>query len=108
MAQMRLDSYCSLDCVQRKVVHDVYYVRHVNPALDIKLLVLTGWRLFKELSSFFWKCFVLPSPEEIERGFHDAVGIVEDEPAISHVALMSISTAPGSETDKVEYRDLAE
>jgi hypothetical protein len=65
--------------------------------------------LFKELWLFFWKCFVLPSHEEIERGFHHAVGIVDDEPAVSHVALMSISTiAQGGETDKVEYRDLAE
>jgi lipopolysaccharide/colanic/teichoic acid biosynthesis glycosyltransferase len=109
LAQMRLAADCSLDCVQRKVVHDVYYVRHVNPALDVKLLILTGWRLFKELWSFFWKCFVLPSHEEIERGFHHAVGIVDDEPPVSHVALMSISTiAQVGETDKVEYRDLAE
>jgi len=91
LAQLRLRADTSLESVRQKVVNDVYYVRHVNPILDGKLLVMTAWRLLNEVFSFFWAFFSLPNPEEVERGFHRAVGMDYTEAAPAHISLASIS-----------------
>jgi lipopolysaccharide/colanic/teichoic acid biosynthesis glycosyltransferase len=111
LAQLRLPPDATLDCVRRKVVHDVYYVRHVSPFLDAKLLCLTAWRLFKELYRFALWCVTLPSPDEVERGFRRAVGISSNEPVIPHVTLTSISSAgsaPDSDPEMVELQNAGE
>jgi lipopolysaccharide/colanic/teichoic acid biosynthesis glycosyltransferase len=100
LAQLRLRADTSLESVRQKVVNDVYYVRHVNPALDGKLLVMTAWRLLNEVFCFFWNFFTLPNPEEVERGFHRAVGLDYAEAVPAHVTLASIS---GGEIDE-EFR----
>ena len=106
LAQLRLPPDATLDCVRRKVVHDVYYVQHASPWLDAKLLVLTAWRLFIEVYWFCRKCVLLPSHDEIERGFERAVGIADDEPASAHVTLSSISAASiDTEPDMVQMGD---
>src|SRR6185295_110763 len=89
--QLRLPPDATLECVRRKVIHDVYYVRHVNPLLDLKLLALTGWRLVRELGGFAWRCVTLPAHEEIEQGFQRALGIAVDEPAVLPVTMTSLS-----------------
>ncbi len=93
LAQMRLPADASLDCVRRKVVYDVYYVRYLTPWLDIKLLCLTAGRLLKELFKFCRRCAVLPEPEEIERGYQRAVGIAGSDDEVEHVSLASIAQA---------------
>jgi lipopolysaccharide/colanic/teichoic acid biosynthesis glycosyltransferase len=91
LAQLRLPPDASLECVHRKVIYDVYYVRHVNPALDVKLLCLTAARLVGEVCRFCWRGLVLPNKEEIERGFYKAVGIVDNTAPAAHVTVASIS-----------------
>src|SRR5262245_32092549 len=93
LAQLRLPPDATLECVRRKVMHDVYYVRHVNPLLDLKLLALTGWRLVREMGGFAWRCVTLPAHDEIEQGFQRALGISVDEPAVLPVTLTSLSQA---------------
>jgi lipopolysaccharide/colanic/teichoic acid biosynthesis glycosyltransferase len=97
LAQLRLPPDATLECVRRKVMHDVYYVRHVNPLLDFKLLVLTAWRLATEVAGFGWRWVTLPAPDEIEHGFHRALGIAVDKSAMLPVTLTSISAA-GTDT----------
>jgi lipopolysaccharide/colanic/teichoic acid biosynthesis glycosyltransferase len=106
LAQVRLGADTGLESVRRKIVNDVYYVRHVHPSLDAKLLVVTAWRLFKELVRFCWTAFALPSTEEVDRGFHRAVGIADDESGPAPVTLASISESdrqPERQTDVVEF-----
>lgn len=108
LAQLRLPPDATLECVRRKVVHDVYYVRQVSPFLDAKLLCLTGWRLFKELYRSAWRCLILPTPDEIEHGFRRAVGMKSNEPVVPHVTLTSISSTGNDsdpETAMVELQD---
>jgi|SRR5579863_8950115 len=93
LAQLRLPADASLDCVRRKVVYDVYYVRYLTPWLDIKLLCLTAGRLLKELYRFCYRGVVLPGPEEIERGYQRAVGTAAAETEFEHVSLNSIIEA---------------
>ncbi len=105
LAQLRLPADLSIGCVRRKVVYDVYYVRHMNPALDAKLLVQTAWRFFKELCCFIRKCVVLPSHEEVERGFQQAVGIAQEPPAVGHATFSPISSiGQPAEVEFAEFR----
>jgi lipopolysaccharide/colanic/teichoic acid biosynthesis glycosyltransferase len=73
LAQLRLPPDSDLEGVRRKVVHDLYYVRFVNPWLDARLLLLTGWDLFCHSCRFLWRLVALPSPQTIEHGFQRAV-----------------------------------
>jgi lipopolysaccharide/colanic/teichoic acid biosynthesis glycosyltransferase len=93
LAQLKLPADASLDCVRRKVVYDLFYVRYVTPWLDFKLLVLTAARLFLELYKFGRRCVTLPEAEEIERGYQRAVGIAAAQGDVEHVSLNSIVDA---------------
>ena len=93
LAQLRLPADASLDCVRRKVVYDLYYVRYVTPWLDFKLMCLTAGRLLKELYKFCRHCAALPGADEIERGYQRAVGISTEESEVEHVSLNSILDA---------------
>lgn len=73
LAQVRLPPDTDLESVRRKVVHDVYYVRNVSPALDLKLLMVTGWDFLRELMRCSWERVALPNAETIEQGFLQAV-----------------------------------
>ncbi|MBI3863127.1 MAG: sugar transferase [Planctomycetia bacterium] len=91
LAQLRLPADASIDSVRQKVVYDLYYVRFMTPFMDVKLLFLTAWRLFCESVKFLRRAAVLPSHEEIERGYQFTAGMslvpVDDEP----VTLSSLS-----------------
>jgi lipopolysaccharide/colanic/teichoic acid biosynthesis glycosyltransferase len=93
LAQLRLEADTTLDCVRRKVEHDVYYVRHINPWLDLKLMMFTAFRLIRELNNHSWRCVVLPSTDEIGHGFHRAVGLAEFDMGVAH---FPIPAAPRS------------
>src|SRR5262249_52025903 len=108
LAQLRLCADTSLESVRKKVVNDVYYVQHVNPLLDSKLLVMTAWRLLNEDFRFFWKFFALPNPEEVERGFHRAVGMEYVESAPAHISLASISAGEKDEGFRARVAELPE
>src|SRR5262249_44510034 len=108
LAQLRLRADTSLESVRQKVVNDVYYVRHVNPALDGKLLVMTAWRLLNEVFRFFWKFFALPNPEEVERGFHRAVGMDYVETVPEHISLASISAGDKDEGFRARVAEFPE
>ncbi len=93
LAQLRLPADTGLESVRRKVVHDIFYVHHVNPFLDLALLILTAVRLMSEV---FWFCvngFILPSGEEIQHGFQRAVGRAEFQTSLESLG-DSVSRAP--------------
>jgi lipopolysaccharide/colanic/teichoic acid biosynthesis glycosyltransferase len=109
LAQLRLPPDTDTDSVRRKVIHDLYYARHVSPVLDMKLLFLTAWRLIKEVGEFFWTTLILPTHDEIERGFRRAVGFTEGIPLPSGRAVISIPLADRErQSEFVEMRDLGE
>jgi lipopolysaccharide/colanic/teichoic acid biosynthesis glycosyltransferase len=93
LAQMRLPADSTIECVRRKVVHDIYYVQHASPWLDFKLLCMTAWRLVSEIASFCSKFIAVPTSKEIERGYRRAMNIATSEtaPAAPPVALASIA-----------------
>jgi lipopolysaccharide/colanic/teichoic acid biosynthesis glycosyltransferase len=47
LAQVHLPADTDLNSVRRKLAHDLYYIGHMNPWLDFRLLVCTGLYLFR-------------------------------------------------------------
>jgi lipopolysaccharide/colanic/teichoic acid biosynthesis glycosyltransferase len=90
LAQLRLPADTTLESVRQKVEHDVFYVQHCNPWLDLKLMVFTAWRLVKEVAHYGWKCFVLPTDDDIERGFQQAVGLLQDDLGVARFPVPAI------------------
>jgi len=67
LAQLKLPPDVTIECVRRKIEHDIYYIRHVNPWLDAKLMIFTAWRLVGEILHFAWKSLILPSSDDIQQ-----------------------------------------
>jgi lipopolysaccharide/colanic/teichoic acid biosynthesis glycosyltransferase len=95
LAQLRLAADTTIECVRKKVEHDIYYVQHVNPWLDIKLTLFTAVRLFREIVRCAWQCIVLPTDDDIEWGYQQALGTSDDDLG---VARFPISMAPQVES----------
>ena len=43
LAQVQLPADTDLDSVRRKLAYDLYYIRHLSPWLDLRLLVCTAF-----------------------------------------------------------------
>ncbi len=99
LAQLRLLPDADLDCVRRKLVHDLYYVQCVGPWLDFRLLIVTAWKLLAELCHSAWTCLALPSHQAIEHGFRQIVGSLNDdaEATSSSSALATVASEPAME-----------
>jgi|GEM_PF-3396784 len=107
LAQLRLPADTTLECVRRKVEHDVFYVRHINPWLDLKLLIFTGFRLLREVNRTSVRCVVLPSIDEIGEGFQRAVGLAEVDLGVAHFPVPAAPRAV-SESDAEMPQSIAE
>jgi lipopolysaccharide/colanic/teichoic acid biosynthesis glycosyltransferase len=67
LAQLKLPPDSDIDSVRRKLVHDLYYIRHLSPWLDAKLLLFTAGLLLTKLARRIGTFFSLPTNEEIEQ-----------------------------------------
>lgn len=108
LAQLRLEADTTLDCVRRKVEHDVYYVQHANPWLDAKLMLFTALRLAKEVNRCGWRTIVLPAPDDISDGFRRAVGLAEEDLGVAHFPIPAERQATVElDSERVEFADAA-
>jgi lipopolysaccharide/colanic/teichoic acid biosynthesis glycosyltransferase len=73
LAQVQLPPDTDLESVRKKLSHDLYYIRHLSPWLDIKLLVCTAFYAagvpFRVLS----RLMGVPASSEIERATRELV-----------------------------------
>lgn len=73
LAQVQLPPDTDLDSVRRKLAHDLYYVRHVSPWLDVKLIICTAFYSagvpFRVLS----RLLGIPVSSDIERAMRDVM-----------------------------------
>jgi lipopolysaccharide/colanic/teichoic acid biosynthesis glycosyltransferase len=60
LAQVRLDADTDLESVRRKLKYDIYYVRHLNLWMDLRLIVCTAFHMAGVRYSVLGKVFVLP------------------------------------------------
>src|SRR5207249_3724628 len=58
LAQVHLPPDTDLESVRRKLAHDLYYIRHLSPWLDLRLLACTAFYAvgipFRMLSRALW------------------------------------------------------
>jgi lipopolysaccharide/colanic/teichoic acid biosynthesis glycosyltransferase len=66
-AQVRLPADTDLAGVRRKLAYDLYYVAHLNPWMDLKILAITGLDFFRSVLGVLASCLVLPPAEKVEQ-----------------------------------------
>jgi lipopolysaccharide/colanic/teichoic acid biosynthesis glycosyltransferase len=64
-SQMMLPADSDLESVRRKQIFDLYYVTHVSPWFDIRILANTGWVLARALFRGALSIIALPSPVKV-------------------------------------------
>jgi lipopolysaccharide/colanic/teichoic acid biosynthesis glycosyltransferase len=71
LAQVQLPPDSDLHSVRRKLAHDLYYIRHLSPWLDFRLLICTAFYAFGLPFSFLSKLLAIPTSEQVEQSLHD-------------------------------------
>jgi lipopolysaccharide/colanic/teichoic acid biosynthesis glycosyltransferase len=67
LAQVQLPADTDLDSVREKLAYDLYYIGHVGPWLDLRLLLTTALYAFGVPFAFSRWLFAIPSGEVVER-----------------------------------------
>jgi lipopolysaccharide/colanic/teichoic acid biosynthesis glycosyltransferase len=67
LAQVHLPPDVDLDSVRRKVVYDAFYIQRLGLWLDLRLMLVTGLKLFGLPYPVSCRLLAIPSPEDIER-----------------------------------------
>ncbi len=70
LSQMRLPPDTDLESVRKKLMHDLYYVKHASPWLDLKILGYTFSELLYSMAASLCAFFMLPAREIVEKDFH--------------------------------------
>jgi lipopolysaccharide/colanic/teichoic acid biosynthesis glycosyltransferase len=71
LAQVQLPPDSDLGSVRRKLAHDLYYIRHLSPWLDLRLLVCTTLYAIGVPFRVFGRLLAIPSRSTIEAGTRD-------------------------------------
>jgi lipopolysaccharide/colanic/teichoic acid biosynthesis glycosyltransferase len=67
IAQLNLPPDSDVESVRKKLIHDIYYIRHCSPWLDAKIIYFTGWKLLTSMFARPLRAFVLPTKDEVHR-----------------------------------------
>ncbi len=70
LAQVQLPADTDLGSVRCKLAHDLYYVRHVHPWLDLRLLVCTAFYAVGAPFSLAGRVLGIPRSDLIERAMN--------------------------------------
>ena len=73
LAQVQLPPDTDLESVRRKLSHDLYYIRHLGPWLDLRLLACTACYALGIPLRLVRRVLGEPASSEIERGTRDLV-----------------------------------
>ena len=74
MAQVQLPPDSDLDSVRRKLAYDLYYVRYVNPWLDLRILAGTFFYLLRMPLDLLPRLGLVPHRRVIEETYVSATG----------------------------------
>jgi lipopolysaccharide/colanic/teichoic acid biosynthesis glycosyltransferase len=73
LAQVQLPPDTDLGSVRRKLAHDLYYIRHLSPGLDLRLLTCTACYALGVPFSVLSKLLRVPASAEVERAVQDVL-----------------------------------
>lgn len=81
LAQVMLPPDTDVESVRKKLSHDLYYVRHLSPWLDLRLLVCTALYALAIPFRVTSRLMRLPASKDIEKAMRD---VVADTPSTRH------------------------
>jgi len=84
MAQLTLPPDSDIEGVRTKLIHDLYYVEHVNPWLDARIFAFTVWVFFKSIFQCVRMFFGLPGKNRVAKGMADIVELKTEQTAKVH------------------------
>ncbi|HTU16660.1 MAG TPA: sugar transferase [Gemmataceae bacterium] len=74
LAQVQLPPDSDLTSVRRKLAHDLYYIRHLSPWLDLRLLLCTAFYALGLPFGVAGKLLGIPDGAVVEEAMRDALG----------------------------------
>jgi lipopolysaccharide/colanic/teichoic acid biosynthesis glycosyltransferase len=74
LAQVQLPADSDLDSVERKLAHDLYYVRHASFGLDLRLLVCTGFYALGLSFAVVGRLLRIPDSTAVDEAMRDVLG----------------------------------
>jgi lipopolysaccharide/colanic/teichoic acid biosynthesis glycosyltransferase len=84
LAQVQLPADSDLGTVERKLAHDLYYVRHVSFWLDLRLLACTAFYALGIPFAFLGRLLCIPDSRAIDEAMRDVLR--QPEPARARAA----------------------
>jgi len=75
LAQVQLPADSDLTSVERKLAHDLYYVRHVGFWLDLRLLFCTGFIALGIPYRFLGRLLRIPGDVVVDEAMRDVFGV---------------------------------
>lgn len=73
LAQVQLPPDTDLESVRKKLAHDLYYIRHMSPWLDVKLFICTAFYAAGVPFRMLSRLLGVPASNEIERTTRDVM-----------------------------------
>jgi len=74
LAQVQLPPDSDLTSVRRKLAHDLYYIRHLSPWLDVRLLFCTAFYALGLPFGIAGRMLAIPDGDTVEEAMDDVVG----------------------------------
>jgi lipopolysaccharide/colanic/teichoic acid biosynthesis glycosyltransferase len=82
LAQVQLPPDTDLASVRRKLAYDLYYVRHLSPWLDLRILLCTLLYLLRLPVNWMPRFRLIPKPETVEQTYQEGTNQVTIVPAV--------------------------
>jgi lipopolysaccharide/colanic/teichoic acid biosynthesis glycosyltransferase len=67
LAQVQLSADTDINCVRRKLLYDLHYIKHLNLWMDLRILLATLVRVLGNPFGLTRQLSLVPSPEQVER-----------------------------------------
>ncbi len=74
LAQVQLPPDSDLTSVRRKLAHDLYYIRHLSPWLDVRLLFCTAFYALGLPFGIAGGMLAIPDGDKVEEAMDDVLG----------------------------------
>ena len=74
LAQVQLPPDTDLNSVRRKLAHDLYYIRHLSPWLDLRLLLCTAVYALGLPFGIAGRLLGIPDGAAVEQAMNDVLG----------------------------------
>jgi lipopolysaccharide/colanic/teichoic acid biosynthesis glycosyltransferase len=94
LAQLRLAADSNVDGVRRKLAHDLYYVRHLGPVLDLQLTLATVFYLAARLAKSCSHALIRTHAQRVDDGrLHPATPARDAHPVELQLTLLDAGVA---------------